>query len=225
VFESSVSLALQSGDHRVVERATLMELEKIADSFSNNHTFVTFLGPRIVTASVVLRLAPINDLLNAGQAELLEMVLMQLFRSVGAQYVRVFWQQLVVNDGSFANQVFVRTQGQCRSCSSQDFESAIQDRVSSKAGLLEHQLEQDPYFGNITISLVTSSFSPTTDIDSFSTSHPGFLYKVWIVLSVGVLVFLSGICYARKARQRKHALNKHLKQTCSTEANDGSTLA
>lgn len=159
IFESSVSLAVDSGtDEVVVHRAILEEIQSFVKGFNadNPGIDVTFIGPFVVNSDLIIRLDNVNRIMNEEEIAIFESVLVNLLDpladGISLTSTTVYLQQLISpyqgrrrlqttgdDDGTY-NDVFVRADGACKDCSSGDFGTLMNDAVGSSAGDIQKEL-------------------------------------------------------------------------------------
>lgn len=251
IWESTISLAVGSGlDEDVVERATLEEIQKFfVDDFNEDNlgVTVTLIGPIVVSTEFVLRLENVDRIMNGEEIEFFEETVMEVLNAElennGAiiSSTRVFLQLLTTTDGSrryledgksyrsleevTSNDVFVRADGQCRSCTSEQFGLLTNDAIGSRGDEIRKKLNEGPsgpvdttgdddnYFEDVEVTMVAGvEEQPETNTDDETSSIVSritineFPYWVLFVLAGGVFIVVAGVCYvgciARRLRKQ-----------------------
>lgn len=250
IWESTISLAVRSDlDEDVVERATLEEIQNFfLDDFNEDNlgVTVTLIGPIVVSTDFVLRLENVNRIMNGEEIEFFEETVMEVLNAElennGAMIssTRVFLQLLTTTDGSrryledgkslrnleevTSNDVFVRADGQCRSCTSEQFGLLTNDAIGSGGDEIRKKLNEGPggpvdstgddnYFEDVEVTVVAGvEEQPDTNTDDETSSIVSriaineFPYWVLFVLAGGVFIVVAGVCYvgciARRLRKQ-----------------------
>mmetsp|Transcript_32781 Transcript_32781/g.54142 ORF Transcript_32781/g.54142 Transcript_32781/m.54142 type:complete len:368 (+) Transcript_32781:61-1164(+) len=234
VYESSVSLAIEAGtDEILVHRATLEEIQAFLGDFNdqNRGIDVTFMGPFVVSADVIIRLENVDRIMNEEEIAIFESTIVDILDpladGVSITATTVYLQQLTslhkgrrlrieTEDDRIYNDVFIRSNGECRECTSGDFGSLMNDAIGSSSGAIEEELirrnkeinsgssgasDEDDYFGNATVTVIPQSQeaadAATGRIDNsfVPSSIDEFPYWVLIILAIGVFIIVCGLCF------------------------------
>ena len=223
-----------STDDLTAERITLHEVQRIVDDFNSQQSdiLVTFNGPFVVSANIVVRLEPANRVMNEDEIRIFEAAFLNVVNppadGVVISSAKVYYQQLTSQNRrrlqqSPSNDVFIRTDGQCKDCTSTGYGLLTNDAVDSRSSRIEKELENgdtsqsNDYFANVTVSTVsqgqadipnTSSTNSVTNAAKVS----DFPYAVLYVLAGSVVVVLIGLFFIAN-RNRKARLQDKMKYT------------
>lgn len=231
-FESTISLTASTGTEDLVGRASLAEVQQFVDEFNsdseNSNIAVTFLGPFIVSANIIVRLQNTDRIMNDSEIAVFEStfleVIVPLDDNVSLTSAKVFFQEEHIEDRrrlsqTLSTDVSVRVDGKCRACSSGEFGLLVNDAVGASSSDFEQELQNNDdgdYFDDVVVTDVTQE-SQTPSLATSSTAAEAatpnkFPYAVLYALAGGVAVVLGGVFYIanrnRKARLLEDAYIK-----------------
>jgi hypothetical protein len=234
-YETTLTLAADSNtDDVTAERITLHEVQQIVDDFNSmqSEILVTFTGPFVVSANIIVRLQPANRIMNEDEIRLFEAAFLKVVNPTADDVVissaKVYYQQLTTQNRrrlqqSPSNDVFIRADGQCKDCSSNGYALLTNDAVGSRSSRIEKELknpdnnQSDDYFANVTVSTVSQDeeniphVSWNNSVNS-AAKVSDFPYTVLYVLAGSVVVVLAGLFYVA-SRSRRARLQDKVKYT------------
>lgn len=235
IYETTLTLTADSStDDLTAERITLHEVQRIIDDFNNNQSdiLVTFNGPFVVSANIVVRLEPANRIMNEDEIRIFEAAFLSVVNppadGVVISSAKVYYQQLTSQNRrrlqqSPSNDVFVRTDGQCKNCTSNGYGLLTNDAVDSRSSRIEKELkntdnsQSGDYFANVTVSTVSQgqdnmpNASSTNSVNN-AAKVSDFPYAVLYVLAGSVVLVFMGLFYVA-SRNRKARVQEKIKYT------------
>ena len=205
-------------------------MQRFVDEFNseNSNIAVTFLGPFIVSANVIVRLQNTDRIMNNDEIAVFESafleVVVPLDDDVSLSSAKVYFQEEHVEgrrrlSTTISTDVSVRVDGTCKACTSGEFGLLVNDAVGSSSSILEEELKKNDdgeYFDDVAVSDVTQeSLSPTrSESTAAEAAVPNkFPYAVLYALAGGVAVVLAGVFYiANRNRNAKLLEDAQIKE-------------